>query len=366
MLKPVIEPSVNAEDFAGQASWAAPSNIAIVKYWGKHGVQLPRNPSVSMTLSKALTGTRLHWRPGTGRLVAFSASGEADAQFADRVAAYLSKMALEHPALARLDFGVETENAFPHSSGIASSASGFAALALGLASAVVAESQGAEASLPEDGPAFRSFAGRLARLGSGSASRSLCGPWMAWGQTEAFADNAEKPTDDHAVPLDHVHADFSTWRDAIAIVDAGKKAVSSSAGHRLMEGNPFAETRFGNARQRTLALDRALREGDTDTFVQIAEAEALELHALMMSSKPSYILMRPGTLAVIQAVQEFRADTDLPLCFTLDAGPNVHLLYPASAAAQVEDFIHDAVRRYCDDGRVLMDAAGEGPTRLKD
>jgi diphosphomevalonate decarboxylase len=351
-------------DFTGSAAWRAPSNIAIVKYWGKHGVQLPRNPSVSLTLSEAVTETTLYWRPGSGRLVAFAAGGEADAAFADRVAAYLGRMAAEHPALARLDWGVATANAFPHSSGIASSASGFAALALGLASAVSAQALPGEDALPADGPRFRAFAGRLARLGSGSACRSLCGPWMAWGATDAFSGNTEPATDEHAVPLDAVHPDFRTWRDAIGIVDAGRKAVSSTAGHRLMEGNPFAGARFANARRRTGELAAALRGGDADAFVAIAEAEALELHALMMTSSPSYVLMRPATLELIQRVRAWRADTGLPVAFTLDAGPNLHLLYPASAEEAARDWIASEMAPLCADGRVLYDGAGPGPDRI--
>ena len=352
-------PLLNAADFEGQAAWSAPSNIAIVKYWGKHGVQLPRNPSVSLTLSQALTRTRVFWRPGTGRLVAFSAEGEASPDFSDRVGAYLQRMETELPMLGELDWGVATENTFPHSSGIASSASGFAALALGLASAVAAHG-----ALPDDGPRFRALAGRLARLGSGSACRSICGPWMAWGQTDAFPGNAEDASDDHAVSVDAVHADFQTWRDAILIVDASKKSVSSTAGHRLMDGNPFAAVRFANAQRRTTELALALRSGDAEAFVAIAEAEALELHALMMTSQPSYVLMQPRTLSLIAAVRAFRAETGLPVAFTLDAGPNLHLLYPASAEGAVKPWIENELKPFCADGRILYDAAGEGPVRL--
>ncbi len=338
-----------------EVCWESPSNIAVVKYWGKHGLQLPNNPSLSMTLSEARTRTRLRWRDGKGEVLAFRAGGEASADFGARVEQYFHKMKQELPLLQRLDLEIETENTFPHSSGIASSASGMSALALGLCS--IASELG---ELPADGPQFQRLAGRMARLGSGSACRSLCGPWMAWGQTEAFAG----ATDDHAVEVEGVAQPFATLRDAILIVDAGRKAVSSTVGHAMMVDNPYGPIRYANARRRINEMASALRTGDTALVVEISEAEALELHALMMTSVPGFLLLKPNTLAILERVRAFRQRSSVPICFTLDAGPNPHLLYPEEASDAVERFIQEELTPFCAQGRVLYDRAGSGPRRI--
>ena len=338
-----------------EVTWESPSNLAIVKYWGKHGQQLPRNASISMTLSEALTRTRLRWREGTGKLARFTVEGTESPAFAERVEKYLRSMRGELPWLERFDFEIETANTFPHSSGIASSASGMSALALCLGS--VAASIGV---LPEDGPAYRRVVSHWARLGSGSAARSVCGPWMVWGKTEAFADTHHE----HAMYVEGHDPLFDTMRDAILIVSAGKKAVSSTAGHALMESHPHAAQRFANAERRMGELAQIMRSGDVDGFLAIAEAEALELHALMMTSSPPYLLMTPDTLAILHAVRRFREETGTSVGFSLDAGPNVHLLYPESAESAVHTFIEEELRSRCVDGRVLFDRAGTGPRKL--
>jgi len=338
-----------------EVTWESPSNIAIVKYWGKHGLQLPRNPSLSLTLDKSRTRTTVRWRKGSGRMLNFKVGGEASADFGARVGNYLGKMQQELPLLADLDLQVETSNTFPHSSGIASSASGMSALALCLCSIAAAEG-----ALPEDGPLFDQKAGRMARLGSGSACRSLQGPWMTWGQTEAYDDS----TDDHAIPVEEVDPVFQTMRDAILIVDAGRKSISSTVGHAMMMDNPFAPARYDNARRRLLEMSATLRNGDTALLVEIAEAEAMELHALMMTSVPSFILLKPATLSLIERVRGFRNRTSIPVCFTLDAGPNLHLLYPESAEEKVRALIADELQPFCAEGRVIYDQAGEGARRI--
>ncbi len=337
-----------------EVCWESPSNIAIVKYWGKHGLQLPRNPSLSMTLSQARTRTSLRWRDGNGQMLDFKAGGEASADFAMRVQSYLSKMQQELPVLSRIDLEVNTHNSFPHSSGIASSASGMSALALCLCS--IAAQMG---ELEESGPDFDRMAGRMARLGSGSACRSLSGPWMSWGMSEALPGSS----DDYAQVVPRVAEIFNSYRDAILIVDTSRKSISSTVGHAMMIDNPFAPARYDNARRRMLELSATLRDGDTALMVEVAEAEAMELHALMMTSVPSFVLLKPGTLAIIERIRGFRQRSSVPLCFTLDAGPNVHLLYPQSAEEAVRALIADELQVFCDGGRVLYDWAGPGAQR---
>lgn len=332
---------------SGSVTWQSPSNIAIVKYWGKYGRQLPKNPSVSMTLSAANTTTTLRWVKGTGKLNAFKLDGKDNMAFASRIEKYLGAISDHLPFIPALDFEIETSNTFPHGAGIASSASGMSALALCLVSC------GEQIGAIKGTAALQS---RLSRLGSGSACRSVAGPWMMWGTSRAF----EGSTEDYAIKVAEVHPVFQTMKDAILIVSDGEKSVSSSAGHSLMETNPHANQRFANAMANTVRLEQVLRTGDLDEFIRISEAEALELHALMMTSEPSYILMKPGSLAVIEKLRAFRAETQIPVCFTLDAGPNVHVLYPEADAEKVNAFISEELAAHCVNNMVLYDQAGLG------
>ena len=182
-----------------------------------------------------------------------------------------------------------------------------------------------------------------------------------WGATPYY----EGSSDEYAVSLENdIHPVFKTYRDAILIVSGETKSVSSRAGHALMEGNPYAPARYTKANENIKDLLAALKTGDLDTFIHITESEALQLHALMMCSNPSYILMKPNTLNLINKIREFREESKIPLCFTLDAGPNVHLLYPESEAEQVEDLIKNELVNYCAEGRCIADRVGDGPKKL--
>ena len=201
----------------------------------------------------------------------------------------------------------------------------------------------------------------FSRLASGSASRSVYPKMALWGATEAY----EGSSDEYAVSLENdIHPIFKTYRDSILIVSGETKSVSSRAGHGLMEGNPYAPARYAQANENIKNLLAALKSGDLDTFMNITESEALQLHALMMCSNPSFMLMKPNTLRIIEAVRCFRNETNIPLCFTLDAGPNAHLLYPENEADKVEKFIKDELVTYCNQGRWMADHVGDGPKKL--
>ena len=131
-----------------------------------------------------------------------------------------------------------------------------------------------------------------------------------------------------------------------------------------MDGNPYAEPRYAQARQRLAALLTAMEAGDLATFGKIAEDEALTLHALMMCSNPSYTLMRPNSLAIIERVRAWRAETQHPVFFSLDAGPNIHLLYPTDIVVDVRKFIEDDLAEFCENGYVVNDWVGEGPEEM--
>jgi diphosphomevalonate decarboxylase len=148
--------------------------------------------------------------------------------------------------------------------------------------------------------------------------------------------------------------------DAILIVEDEPKKVSSSVGHSLMNDHSYAQARFDQANKRTVELVKILETGDMDAFIQLAESEALTLHAMMMTSSNYYLLFKPGTIAVIEKIFQFRAETGSKICFTLDAGPNVHILYPDSEKEQVEQFIQNSLMPFAKS--VIHDRIGEGPT----
>jgi len=182
-----------------------------------------------------------------------------------------------------------------------------------------------------------------------------------WGET----GEVEGSSNLYAVPfLDQTHEIFKSCHDDILIASRGEKSVSSSAGHNLMEGNIYAENRYAQARQRLHNLVGILKSGDFEAFGRISENEALTLHALMMTSNPSYILMRPNSLAMIEKVRRFRQETKTPLYFSLDAGPNLHLLYPDEATAAAKQFINSELLPLCENGEMIADQAGDGPLEV--
>jgi diphosphomevalonate decarboxylase len=339
-------------------AWRSPSNLALIKYWGKHGNQLPRNASISITLKEAFTHTSIAYKPREGQgaegvSLRLNFDGRPAPDFEARMQAFLNSLLPIFPFLRQLDLEVSSYNSFPHSSGIASSASAMSALALCLCSM----EDNFFGTLASDDD-FLQKASYIARLGSGSACRSVY-PWMAaWGRH----GDIQGSSDEYAVPThEDLHPSFKSLRNAILIVSRGRKAVSSSAGHALMEHHPYASVRYVQAQNRMGQLLPALRQGDWDTFGHIVEEEALTLHALMMASKPPYILMHPNSLALIQRIQQFRTDTGSAICFSLDAGPNLHVLYPASEATRVETFIQEQCLPLCEAGEWIADTIGEGP-----
>ena len=341
----------------GSLCYQAPSNIALVKYWGKHGDQLPRNPNASLTLTVARTITELAWGPreradAAPVQLALYYDGRARPDFAERVRGYFARLLPVYPFLGQFAWTVRTRNTFPHGAGIASSASAMAALA----ACLVSLEERWFGALSED--EHRRKASYLARLGSGSAARSVFAKAAAWGASPELAGSS----DTYAVPLaDRLHASFHDYRDSILIVSDAEKAVSSSAGHGLMEGQAYAKTRYELAGRRFTRLLEILRRGELDDFCELVEGDALDLHALMMQSHPPYLLLEPNTVAVVKAVRAYRRETGHPVCFTLDAGPNVHLLYPSRLDAEVTAWIDGELAPLLPGGRI-DDRVGEGPS----
>ena len=337
-----------------QTTWSAPSNIALVKYWGKKELQIPCNPSASFTLDQCRTTTSVRFERLTNVQDHVSLSVQYDGKpapsFEPKVKTFIDRILPYCPYLQDYDLQIDTVNSFPHSSGIASSASAMAALA---AAIMDLEKQIDPSLTAEDQIKKCSF---LARLGSGSAARSVEGPIVLWGE------HAITPESSDLFGVRWVKAAdvFKTYRDTILLVDKGQKEVSSTVGHNLMHNHPFAENRFAQASDHYQNLLTILEKGDLKGFADLVEREALSLHAMMLTSSPSYILMHPNTVQIIQQVRNFRNTTGFHLTFTLDAGANVHLLYPEHEAEQIGQFIESDLRQYCQDKELIYDRVGTG------
>jgi diphosphomevalonate decarboxylase len=345
------------KDAMRTVEWISPSNIALVKYWGKKGDQLPANPSLSLTLKDSCSHTTVTVSGKGSKSPEFLFEGKPAPEFEPKIETFLKKAEKILPYLKNAGIRIDSRNTFPHSAGIASSASSMSALALCLCD--LAPGNGYREDEPET---FLRNASSLARMGSGSASRSVYGGFSLWGKTRHLKDSS----DDYAVPLDFsVHPAFTDLKDSILIVSPERKKLSSSAGHALMENHPYAGQRREDAEKNIEEMLSALRTGDTHEFIRITEKEALGLHALMLSSDPAFTLLKPGTLEIIERIRDFRQKNNVFLCFTLDAGPNVHLLYPPSVEDSVTDLINSSLLQFCDNGTVIHDECGKGPQKVR-
>ncbi|AQW96881.1 diphosphomevalonate decarboxylase [Elizabethkingia anophelis] len=327
---------------------SCPSNIALIKYWGKYENQIPANPSISYTLNHCRTNTTMEFSEGENFSVQTFLAGNKELKFAEKIEKYFKNIEQYLPWILKGKYVIRTENTFPHSSGIASSASGFGAIAKCLMQldAIFSGNTSEEEALKK--------ASFLARLGSGSACRSLYNGLVVWGNTK----EVEGSSDLYAVqyPNDEIHPVFKNFNDWVLLIHEGEKSVSSTVGHGLMKTNPYAEKRFQEAHENFAKLKNILKTGDLEGFIKLTEHEALTLHAMMMMSDPAFILMKTGTLEVINKIWDFRRITGLPLFFTLDAGANVHLLFPNDIESdKIKIFIQQELLPFTQKGGVVKD-----------
>ena len=295
------------------ATAIANPNIAFIKYWGncEPEARIPANGSISMNLGGLETRT-------TVTFDAFLSSDDltlngkpAGGAALGRVSDFLNRVRL----MAGINHfaRVESENNFPMGAGIASSASAFAALALAASSAsgLVLD----EASLS-----------RLARTGSGSACRSIPGGFVEW-----LADGCDP--DSGAVSI----AAPQHWalRDCVAVISQAHKPTGSTEGHALAYTSPLQTARVDGAPQRLKQCREAIMARDFEAFAEVTELDNNLMHAVMMTSRPQLLYWQPPTIAIMKAVQAWRRE-GLAACYTVDAGPNVHVICERACQEQVE------------------------------
>jgi len=339
--------------------YRCPSNIALVKYWGKKNgaAQIPANPSISINLSDLYAETKVTIQHGNvSGLPAFSflLDGQSKNSFHSKIETFFKRIWQEFEVVRNFHLHIESRNNFPHGTGIASSAAGFGALALCICDL---EQQVTGKVFPN----FEQEASKIARLGSGSACRSILPNLVEWGEHSEVSNSSNlhaieilKPEKGNGFPL----------MDIVLIVDAGEKKVSSSEGHSLLDANPYSEVRYEVAVKNITNLIHAIRRDNMRSIISIVESEALQLHAMMMVSSPYYMLFRPNTVAIIEKVWEFREKSSLPVMFTLDAGANVHLLFPELYRTQIVNFIETELLPFCQNGLYFCSATGAAPVKL--
>ena len=318
------------------ATAVANSNIAFIKYWGNRDetLRLPANGSISMNLGGLETRTS----------VTFSGNSQKNSLT-------INDKPVTGPGLKRVDDFLDlvrqmaginicaeviSEINFPTGAGIASSAAAFAALALAATKAAGLELREADLS-------------RLARRGSGSACRSIPGGFVEWqvgtGEADSYAVSFAPP---------------GHWNlaDCIVIVSSEHKATGSTEGHALAGTSPLQFARVADTPRRLEVCRNAILQRDFDAFAKIVELDSNMMHAVMMTSRPPLFYWQASSLTVIQAVRAERAK-GLPVCYTLDAGPNVHVITEKAQAEQVAGLL-----RTIPDVREVRIAWVGGPARL--
>jgi diphosphomevalonate decarboxylase len=295
-----------------KASCIAHSNLALVKYWGNRddAHRLPMTGSISFNLDNAFTTTTVEFREGLQADSVTLDGAEAGGLAVERIRRHLDLLRM--PAGTQLCARVVSRNNFPMGAGIASSASGFAALTCAAAWALGLDLSERELS-------------RLARLGSGSAARSVPGGFVEWYASDEDAQSfAESIAPPEHWPL----------HDLVAVVAAGEKSVGSTEGHHLAHSSPHYQARVAQVERDLPTMRSAVLTRDFRGMGELAEADTLSMHAVMMTSRPSLLYWAPGTLSVMQAVQAWRRG-GLPCYFSIDAGANVHVLALPEHAAEV-------------------------------
>lgn len=280
----------------------APSNIAFIKYWGKKDEELkiPENGSISMNLSNLITTTTVEFDSKYEKDL-ITINNKSDEQVKNRIIKHLNL--IRKKTNINLRAKVVSTNNFPDGTGLSSSASGFAALTMAGAKAAGLNLQKKELSI-------------LARQGSGSACRSIPDGFVEWlgGDTSdtSYAESLYTPN-------------YWAIVDVVAIVSQEKKEISSTDGQKLTTTSPFFLTRLNNINEKINRFKESLKIKNFTEFGQIIEEEALELHAIMLTSTPSLIYWQPETIKMMKLIKKWR-DEGLEVYFTVNTGQDIHLI----------------------------------------
>lgn len=280
----------------------APSNIAFIKYWGRKDevLRLPTNGSISMNLSNLLTTTTVEFSPDftTDSVVI---NGKEEGLAGNRAIEHLNRIRKLADSLLKVK--VVSQNNFPMSTGLSSSASGFAAL-------TVAAAQAAGLSLSQRDLSI------LARQASGSACRSIPDGFVEWLSGESSETS-------YSVSL--FPPEYWNIVDVVAIINTNIKEVATTEGMKSAFSSPFLHTRLKGMKSKIAAVKKLIEEKKFSEFGVLIEQEAIELHAVMMTSTPSLFYLLPETTRIMRLVRKWRSE-GLEVYFTINTGHNIHLL----------------------------------------
>lgn len=286
-----------------KATAIAPANIAFIKYWGKKdaALRLPLNSSISMNLSQAKTTSTVEFSSKYKKDEVYFAGKIMEREESQRVVSFLDR--IRNLANSTKFAKVYTQNSFPKGTGIASSASGFAALTLAGTVSLGLKLSEKDLSI-------------LARLGSGSAARSIPDGFVEW---------VEGNDSDSSYAYSLYPENYWDLRDIILIVTSEKKKIKSTKGHENALSSIFFKSRLANLPKKINTLKKALKDRNFQKFGELVENEAVELHTIMMTQRPPLFYWNGVTMKIIQSIISWRNE-GLAVFFTIDAGPNVHLI----------------------------------------
>jgi len=288
-----------------KATSKSPANIAFIKYWGKADpkTRVPQNNSISMCLSDLYSLCTVEFNSKFKKdKIEFVNERIVLNKERERIIKVLDRTR----NLAGIDLRAKvlTQNNFPKATGVASSASGLSGITLAACRALDLKMKGKELS-------------KLARLASGTASRSIPNGFVEW----------KKGTNENSSYAKQIFpADYWRIADVVAIVSYKMKKVSSTEGHSLANTSPFQKTRLKLLKAKVKSIKQTIKNRDFSTFGQILEKEALEMHAICLTSTPSILYWSPTTIDIMKKVQSWRNQGKLESYFTIDAGPTVHLI----------------------------------------
>lgn len=300
------------------ATAEAHPNIAFIKYWGNsnHTLRIPANGSLSMNLDGLFTRTTVSFDSKLPADVLTLNKAPTSGGALSRVSDLLERVRRKAKFDTRAR--VTSENNFPTGAGIASSAAAFSALAMAAGTAAGLDLNEKELSI-------------LARTGSGSAARSIPGGFVEW-----------KPGNGHRSSYAYSIAEPDHWNlvDLIAVISKEHKATGSTSGHALADSSPLQAARVSDTPRRLAICRRAILDRDFEQFAEIVELDSNAMHAVMQTSTPPILYWQPTTLAIMQAVHSWRK-AGLPVCYTIDAGPNVHVLTMRGEYGKVRRLLED-------------------------
>lgn len=324
----------------------SPSNIAFLKYWGKKDpvLQWPANDSLSMTLNQLATKTNAYVSDSSDHVFQFQ--GETlsrDHKGFHKAYKHLDYLSETFGFSEKLAFS--SSNSFPTGAGVASSASGLSALTIAALACWTHSASFAEL----EGHGFsRGHIAHLARIGSGSAGRSLFGGYVQW-QAGTHADKQK------IIPL--YGSEHWALHDTVALFSHTEKSKSSTAAHGDAWTSLLFGTRIAGAPERMNAMLKALHHRNLEALGPLLETEALEMHAVMMTTQPSQYYLTQESTEFLAAFRRARQEGKFEAYFTIDAGPNIHIIHESSASQGLNTWLNEHYPNLS----LLSDKVGEGP-----